>query len=381
MNSDSQASSPTVYQSPPAYGNEISLTDIINILWCRKKIILGITVVAVVIGFFYAFTQKRIYQVETILLPPLYENIQPLNVLNNHNIKSNNLNAENVFESFIGNINSRKFKKEFFDKFKILETLSVASDSTQPLTEKDNNTIFESFSKAIKVNTGGMGTTLITLEGTDKEKIGPRLDSLVAMANQETINQLVRNLQANIDSKIKSIKIEISSKRSIYKQRREDELGRLEEAYQIANELGIREHLFVPNIDGSFNRAVSAELNSISKSLSNENNLSVYMKGTKVLQAEINALKNRKSDDFHIKGLRDLQEQLTRLRAITVKKDKLQTVIVDKKASVDVKPIRPNRKLIVMLSLVFGVALGVFSVFMVEFLTNVKKQMDKMGTV
>jgi len=377
MNSDSQASSPTVYQSPPAYGNEISLTDIINILWCRKKIILGITVVAVVIGFFYAFTQQRIYQVETILLPPLYENIQPLNLLNNYNINDNQLSSNTVFESFVGNINSRKFKKIFFDKYKVLETLSAGSN--QILTENDINIVFEGFSNAIKVKRGN--NISITLDGVDKKRLGPWLDSFVAMADQETINQLKRNLQAEIDSKINSIKIEISSKRSIYKQRREDELRRLEEAYQIANELGIREHLFVPNIDGSFNRAVSAELNSISKSLSNENNLSVYMKGTKVLQAEINALKNRKSDDFHIKGLRDLQEQLTRLRAITVKKDKLQTVIVDKKASVDVKPIRPNRKLIVMLSLVFGVALGVFSVFMVEFLTNVKKQMDKMGTV
>jgi len=375
MNTDSQAPNPTVYQSQSPYGDEISLVDIINVLLRRKKIILGIMVITVVVGLFNAFNQKRVYQVETILFPPLYENIQPLNVLN-----SNNVNSNNVIATFIGNINSRKLKKTFIEKFKVLETLLV--DSTQALTEKDSNTVFEGFSNAVKVRAGKTaGGTVITLEGSHKEKIGPWLDSLVAMANQETINQLVRNLQLEIDSKIKSLKIEISSKRSIYKQRREDELGRLEEAYQIAKELGIREHLFVPNVEGPFNRAVSEELNSISKSLSNENHLSVYMKGTKVLQAEINALKNRKSDDLHITGLRDVQEQLTKLEAIVIEKDKLQSVVVDKKAAINVKPIRPNRKLIVMLSLILGGVLGIFAVFILEFVNNFNKQRDKMGAV
>ena len=214
-------------------------------------------------------------------------------------------------------------------------------------------------------------STRVTFEGTHNKKIGLWLDSLIAMANQETINQLVKNLQSSIDEKIKSIKIGISSKRSIYKQRREDELGRLDEAFQIAKRLGIHDHLFVPNVD-----AISAELDNISNRLSNANNLSSYMKGTKVLQAEINALKNRKSDDIHIDGLRDLQEQLTRLESIKVDKNKLQTVIVDKKAVVNIEQIRPNRILIVILSLILGGMLGIFGVFIMEFVSNFKNQIN-----
>ncbi len=363
MNSDKQVPNHTAYQQP-VYEDEISLVDIVNVLLRRKKLILGITAVTVCIGLLYAFSQQRVYQVETILLPPSFEDIQPLNVLS-----SSNVNSSNVFASFISNVNSRKLRQAFFNNFKIIETLS--DKSSQILTDKDNNDLFEGFSNSIKVK-----GSQITLESVHKEKMGEWLDSFVEMANQTTISQLVKNLQATIDSRIKSLKIQISSKRSIYKQRREDELGRLEEAYQIAKELGIRDHLFVPNVDGTFNRAVSAELDSISKSLSNENNLSIYMKGTKVLQAEINALKNRKSDDIHITGLRDLQEQLTRLEAIKIEKDKLQTVIVDKKAIVNVEPIRPKRKLIVILSLILGGMLGIFAVFIMEFISNFKKQID-----
>ncbi|MCK5644263.1 MAG: LPS O-antigen chain length determinant protein WzzB [Gammaproteobacteria bacterium] len=369
MNSDQQAPNLTTYQPQSAYGDEISLVDIVSVLLRRKKLILGITAITVCIGLFYAFSQKRVYQVETILLPPSFENIQPLNVLNSSNVNSSNVNSSNVFASFTGNINSRKLKKDFFDKFKILETLSVGS--TQVMTEKNINSVFEGFSDAFKVKADKKtSSTRITLEGVHKDKIGPWLDSFVAIANQETNNQLVRNLQANIDSKIKSLKINISSKRSIYKQRREDELGRLEEAYQIAKSLGIRDY------------------NNMSSMPSKNNNLSIYMQekkiymqGTRVLQAEITALKNRKSDDIHITGLRDLQEQLTRLEAITIEKDKLQTVIVDKKAIVNIEPIRPKRKLIVILSLILGGMLGIFAVFIMEFISNFKKQVNNVDVV
>ena len=88
MNSDKQASNLTAYQPQLAYEDEISLVDIVSLLLRRKKLILGITAVVVCIGLLYAFTQKRVYQVETVLLPPSFENIQPLNVLNSSNVNS-----------------------------------------------------------------------------------------------------------------------------------------------------------------------------------------------------------------------------------------------------------------------------------------------------
>jgi len=371
MNSEHQVSNSTVYQSQNAYADTISLVDIIRELLRKKKLIIGITIISVCVGLVYAFSQKRVYQVETILLHPSLENVNVLNVLNG----AGGDNSNDVFASFIANINSRRLRQSFFNEYKLAETLSA--ESSQPLTTQDINTIFEVFSKSLKVKENKTSSSMsVSLEGTHKEKIGGWLDALVVMANQYTVNQLVRDLQSKIDSKINSIKINIASKRSVYKKRREDELARLQEAKQIAKELGIRDHPFVPNIDGTPNRAISAELNSISKSLSNEGNLSIYMKGTKVLQAEINALKKRKSDDIHIEGLRDLQEELIGLESIKINKDKLNATVVDKKAIVNIKPIRPNRKLILILSLILGGMLGIFCAFLVEFMSNYKKQVN-----
>jgi len=368
MNTDKQVLNPAAYPHQPVYDDEISLVDIVRILIRRKNLTIGITIISVLIGLVYAFTTKRVYQVETILFPPSIENIQPLNVLTNRAV-----NSAAVFSTFVHVIESRKLKKMFFDKSEILETFS--KNLNHNLSKKEANDFFRNFSESLKVNVDKKtSSTRITLQGIYKNKIGNWLDNLVKTANQETINQLVRNLQADIDSKIKKLRIEISSKRSIYKQRRQDELERLKEAYQIAKNLGIHEHLFVPNVDNKSSRAIFAELNSISNRLSNANNLSSYMKGTKVLQAEISALKNRKSDDFHITGLRDLQEKLTRLGAIKIEKNKLQAVIVDKKAVVNIKPIRPKRKLIVILSLILGGMLGVFAVFIIEFMGNLNNE-------
>lgn len=381
MNLDKENISPATYRAQLSE-DEISLVDIFSLLFRRKKLILSITTAAFIIGLLYAFTQERVYQVETILRPPSFENIQGLNVLNDSNYdgnltssNDNNLTSSNVFATFIHNLNSRRMRYKFFNKHKILDALS--GHSKVALSKNKINGIFESFSKSLSVKEDKKaGIARVSLVGAKNELIGSWLDDFITMTSKETIKQLVTNVQLNINSRVESININISSKRTTYKQRREDQLARLKEAYQIAKELKIIGHLFVPSVEGSRNEAISSELNSISKSLSNENNLSVYMKGTKVLQAEINALKNRKSDSIHIIGLRDLQEQLTRLQSIKIETKNLKSVDVDKMASVNIEIIGPKRKLIVMLSIVLGGMLGIFSAFILEFTGNLKKQVN-----
>ena len=343
MNQNNQELASTISQHQ--YEDEISLVDIVKVLLKRKKLLLGITSIVVFIGLFYAFSQKRVYQVETILFPPSYEDIQQLNT-NDNNVKSSE-----VFVDFISNTKSRKLRQEFFNKFNLLDILSEST--SKPSSEKNKNDIFENFSKSIKVKVDEKsGNARISLEGHDKDKIGLWLDSFVEMSNKETINQLVRNLEARLNSQTNNLKIEISSKRSIAIQRQKDSLGATQESLKMAEDLGIHE----PLVDEK-NSAITA----------------AYMKGTKFLQAEIKVLKTRKADAY-ITGLRNIQETLAELESVKLDKDKLQAVIVDKKATVSVEPIRPQRKLIVMLSLIIGGMLGIFGVLALEFIGNFIKQ-------
>ena len=78
-------------------------------------------------------------------------------------------------------------------------------------------------------------------------------------------------------------------------------------------------------------------------------------------------LKNRKSDDPFISGLRDLQEQLSLLRSIKIEEEGLHAVRIDQAAYPPKYRIKPNRKLIVSLGTVVGLFLGIFLVFFVSF--------------
>lgn len=115
-------------------------------------------------GLFYAFTQERVYRVETFLLPPLFEYIQPLNVLNNTNTNTNasasindvgvdnvgvgNVNVGSVFDSFIDNANSIRLRQKFFKEFNLLKRFQ--GNVGENLSSKEINGIFESFSKSFK---------------------------------------------------------------------------------------------------------------------------------------------------------------------------------------------------------------------------------------
>ena len=99
----------------------------------------------------------------------------------------------------------------------------------------------------------------------------------------------------------------------------------------------------------------------------------LYYRGFRALNAEIAILKNRKSDDPFIIGLRDLQENLALLRSIKIEDEGLHAVSIDQAAYPPKNRIKPNRRLIVSLGTVVGLFLGIFLVFFVSFVQKQKE--------
>ena len=99
----------------------------------------------------------------------------------------------------------------------------------------------------------------------------------------------------------------------------------------------------------------------------------LYYRGYRALNAEINILKNRKSDDPFISGLRDLQEKLALLTSIKIETEGQHAVTVDQAAYPPKNRIKPNRRLIVSLSTLVGLFLGIFLVFFVSFVQKQKE--------
>ena len=100
----------------------------------------------------------------------------------------------------------------------------------------------------------------------------------------------------------------------------------------------------------------------------------LYYLGYEALMTEITILKNRKSDDPFIAGLRDLQEELALLRTIEFDKEKLRAVNIDQAAYPPKSAIKPDRRFIVSLVTIAGLFSGIFLTLFIEFLQNQRKK-------
>ena len=99
----------------------------------------------------------------------------------------------------------------------------------------------------------------------------------------------------------------------------------------------------------------------------------LYYRGFRALSSESETLKNRKSDDPFIEGLRDLQESLDTLRSIKIEDEGMHAVSIDQAAFPPKNRIKPDRRLIVSLGTVVGLFLGIFLVFFVSFIQKQKE--------
>ena len=146
------------------------------------------------------------------------------------------------------------------------------------------------------------------------------------------------------------------------KQRREDKILRYKEDSIIAMQLDIADRIDTTNVVQNNRLNITAT------------NIPLYYRGYRALNAEIEYLNNRKSDDPFISGLRDLQEQLALLRSIKFDQEKMNAVHIDQAAYRPNSPIKPNKRLIVSLATVIGLFSGIFLAFFIEFVQNQRKK-------
>ena len=88
---------------------------------------------------------------------------------------------------------------------------------------------------------------------------------------------------------------------------------------------------------------------------------------------QIESLLSRKSDDPFIGSLRDKELELIQLEGIHIDPEPVSVMQVQKTAFPSFSPIKPKRKLIVVLGAVLGLMLGIFGAFFLNFLENQKQ--------
>jgi len=344
--------------------SEIRVSELLAAIGKHGKLVVLSMLAGVILAVGYVLLAEPVYRSEVHLLPPRQRDIQELVVktrsvaeTSEQGVFAEYDSPEPVFAKMLQNLNSQGLRREFFDDNKLIEFYTSGSRDEQV----NVNRIFNKrFNSAFTVDKESDDTHLVvaSFAYSDPELAAKWLNDYVALANGRAVEQLVSDVEVEIKAEAERVRVWLTRMRNTARQARADRIMELREALRIAKVLGISD---------------TSDLSVVSRTLPrggvaiNTAALPLYMRGTKALSEEIAVLESRKSDEAFIKGYRAMQNKLNALESMNIDEKSLSSVRVDVPAVVAYRAERPNKPLIVVSGLMFGVVVGVLLAFLAEY--------------
>lgn len=185
----------------------------------------------------------------------------------------------------------------------------------------------------------------LVVQGEDPEQISGWITTYIKQVEGESLEQAIQDARREVDVAASNLQQQIATLRATAKARRDDRIIQLRESLKVAEAVGLVEP---PVLSGQ----TSDQLNAIM-----DGSLT-YMRGSKALRAELNALQARVSDDPFISPLRGLEEKYELYASIAAVSPKVRVFRQDGDVVVPDEPIKPKKTLIIALGVVLGGILG-----------------------
>lgn len=336
--------------------DEISLVE----LWClikthKRYLLIGL-LLAWALAAIWLLLTVPVYKSETRLLPPpvyLYSEISVYDA-------DEHYEPVEIFHKYIKQFKSVTNQQQFYDNNNLVTHFNLeglSDDATKRLFTKR-------FRELLHINYGGKQrlpeSATASFQLDDAELTAQWLNQYVDYIEQVTRNEMFNEFTELLNARKKLLRDQINLKRLVGKQRRQDQIARLEEAISVAKQLGIKS-----SSGASMNSKTSVEVNT--------RDIPLYRRGIEALSAELVALKSRKSDDPFIAELRSLEEQLGQLEMQAPDKTKVRTVQVDQPAIAAEHAENRSLPLAIILATVSGVLIGLILIFVKRFLQRVRE--------
>ena len=326
---------------------EINLITLFNRISERRRSLLFIILASIIISLVYAFSQEESFKTQAYLIPPESRYTQPLNVFldDGYRLSRDEITPSTIYRVFMLNLQSRKYqRKYFFDNN--LYTNFDEDDHEKSFRDNFYKRInFTIESKITSRDFREQQFLTVTFIHNDPNQAANWLNDYIKMVSDITTKDFVDGINILIRNTKKTFESEIVSKKNLAIKITQDRIVQLEEALEIAKDLGITEIQSNPTNQQSV-------ILSEDESIHSKN--PIYFYGTKALNAEIAALKNRKNMDSFISGLRQLELKVKSLESITVNVADVRSAQVDQKALPPEMRHSPKRKLIVILGAILG---------------------------
>ena len=342
----------------------IDLNDFIKLLLEQKKVIFKIIITAIIISVIYALSATKYYKAYAYILPPQAKYIEPLNVVDvDGDLISQEptpLNPNDIYTAFIRNVQSRKFQREYF--FNNIANLFDEPDQDESFENNfHKNLNFELSAKTTSRDIRSQSFLTITYIHTDPLEAASILNGYIDMADKKTSKNFTDGINQSINNTRNSLITEIDGKRFLAKRITQDRIKRLEEAYVIAQKLGIQDRVDMTN---SQNIIISDDKNIMTES-------QLYLYGTKSLRAEIDVLARRDSFDAFIPNLRSLEQKAEGLKNISVNSSDVRSAEIDQAANPPLHRFTPKRKIIVLMGGMIG---GLISFIYLLYLMVIRRE-------
>ena len=418
--------------------DEIDLFALFQAIWQQKKVIIAATIVSglVALGYVYAVTPE--YQVTSVLRPAAINELDALNRSGVYTLPPSEalLKVGASLESYDSRLGFFRDNQELFTQFK--RPGRTLEQSFEEFNRDSLKLVLPDPKKADSLS-AFIALELNYPKGVDGVQI---LNGFVDYAVKAEREQIASDLKVIVNNRLTELKGKIDAARSSYEMGKEARIAKLQEAdnlkrAQLQDELkALRQQLKVVRTD---RMAQLTEAIGIAKSLGiqkpttpsalgdsarmgdssvmrteiNNQQIPLYFMGVEALEAERSALQQRKTDDFtegriaqiarelqllqsnrevevlkqrqnedvFLSGVEPLRAEVVRLGNLSnLDISNLKLVSVDRKALEPMRPVKPQKALILALGVLLGAILGVLIVLIRHLLGTRRAQLSGVGS-
>ncbi|QDP72339.1 hypothetical protein FOG18_07100 [Legionella israelensis] len=341
------------------YSDNSDLLALFKILYQQKWLILITFILSLLMAFLYIRFSKPVYEVKINVSTPNVADVAELNNGRYEGKKSllKPITPNWAFKTFILILTGESTKNRFFK--------SVYYPAVKDTHDKNLSLEFyyNQFKKTLivkKIPGTNPEVYMVAVQGHKPEQIQEFAKQYISMSQDMAIRGLIYTAKRQAKEVAKSFDNRIKIARTIAREKRLDRITQLEEALAITN--------FVGKEDYPLEARNNITIDIVSSSDATLDQSLMYRRGSKFLQAEIDILKQRKSDDPFIPELRKLQNQYDFYNTLAINSDNVHPFRMDG-ADVPAVRISPNKKMIIILASAIGLMLGVF----LALIRNLKK--------
>lgn len=410
------AISPVVHQGS---SDEVDLAALVRALWQQKLLIVLVTTAVTLAAAAYAFLATAEYQVQSILRPAVIKDLDELNRTGVYK-----LTPGQALRRVGAALESYDSRLEYFRSNQALfEALRQPSRSLEQTFERFNDKAFVMLQPDPKKTNNLSAYVGIQLTYPEDVNGVALVNGFVEYAFQLERERIAADLAVVIQNRLNQLELQISAARASYeatkesqiaklleadnlkraelqdelkalrqqlKTRRDNRITQLDESIRIAKSLGINKPT-TPSALGEGERSGQGQ-GSVIRTEVNNQQIPLYFMGSDALEAERNALLQRRSDDFteprvakiakelqllannrqvevlnkrenedlFLKKLAVWREEAARLRNLNFDVSGLKLANLDQQATQPIKPVKPKKLLILALGVVLGGMLGLF---------------------